>query len=195
MIRSKYGIPVASPGAILREESQAGTELGIAAEALTRHGKLVPDSMVLQVVEHWLEKVADGFVFDGVPRTLGQAADLEALLDKRHSPLDVVIALDADLPTLQNRVVNRLVCQSCGQSFSMGLHIVSSDSVCTNCGGKLGRRGDDTLETLEFRMREYLEKTAPLIGFYEKRGLLHRIDSQEMPESVFGAVVKILEAE
>jgi adenylate kinase len=195
MIRSRYGIPTASPGAILREESRAGTDLGMAAEALTRHGKLVPDTMVLQVVEHWLEKINDGFVFDGVPRTLGQAEGLELLLEKRHLSLEVVIALEADLPTLQRRVANRLVCQSCGQSFSVGLHVASAESHCPSCQGPLLRRGDDTLETLEFRMREYLEKTAPLIGFYEKRGLLHRVNSETTPESVFAAIVKILEAE
>ncbi len=195
MIRERYAIPLASPGAILREEKRAGTELGLAADALTSQGRLVPDQMVLQLVERWLEKIGDAFVCDGFPRTLGQAHGLESLLKRRGTPLEVVLALDADLATLQARVTHRMVCQSCGRTFSLGLHIPEATSPCPHCGASLVRRGDDTLETLDIRMREYQEKTAPLIDYYERLGLLRRINATETPEKTFSAITQILEAE
>ena len=193
MIAAKYGIPSASPGAMFREEKAAGTELGIAADKLTRHGKLVPDEMVCLVVKAWLKTHDGEFIFDGFPRSLGQASALEGMLAERGTPLDVALLLEADFDTIASRVQSRLVCSKCRTNLSMGLHIANADAPCPKCGGKLIRRGDDNLETLQLRMKEYAEKTEPLVTHYRELGLLRAADSTRAPDLVFASVAAILE--
>jgi adenylate kinase len=192
-IEARYKIPITSPGAILRDEKRAGTELGIEADKLTSQGKLLPDTIVVSLVRHWLSAHDGAFVFDGFPRSIGQAEALEAMLDERGTPLEVVIALEADFATLERRVAGRLMCSVCRLIVSIGLHVGSTDDPCPRCGGPLARRSDDTPEVLAERMRQYHEKTAPLLGFYETRGMLRRVDSSRDPEVVFGDVAAILE--
>jgi adenylate kinase len=148
MIAEKYQIPSASPGAMLREEKRRGTALGIEAERLTASGRLVPDDVICDVVRRWLEAHDGAFVFDGFPRSRGQADALEEMLAARGTSLEVVLSLDADYETIANRVQNRVVCGSCRTNLSTGLHVTSVESRCPKCGGPLTRRGDDNLETL-----------------------------------------------
>ena len=195
LIEARYGIPVTSPGAILRKEKQSGTKLGLEADRLTSQGQLLPDQIIVDVVAAWLRDCDDQFVFDGFPRTLGQAEALEPLLEFRGTPLDVVIALEADLGTLQSRVSHRLICQRCGEIVSVGLHVAAETDPCPKCGGVLGRRSDDSLETLAARMVEYHEKTEPLIAYYKGKGLLQSVDSTRVPKEVFGSIIQILEGQ
>jgi adenylate kinase len=113
MLNKKYRLPIVSTGAILREEERLGTALGKEADAITRRGGLLPDTTVLSLIRTWLAAHDSEFVFDGFPRTLNQARSLDALLEERRTPLELVIALEADLPTLQERVTRRLVCTKC----------------------------------------------------------------------------------
>ncbi|MEA3210089.1 MAG: adenylate kinase [Chthoniobacter sp.] len=195
MIQAKYQFPVTSPGAILREETKAGTPLGIEAEKLTSQGKLVPDEMVNGLVQDWLAKHDGSFVFDGYPRSLGQAAALNEMLEIRGTPLDAVLSLDADLETIRDRVMRRLMCSRCGGIVSIGLHVARSEAGCPVCGGALVKRGDDTPETLELRLREYADKTEPLIASYTARGLLRGVDARGTRETVFQTITTILEAQ
>jgi adenylate kinase len=194
MIAAKFGIPSASPGAMFREEENAGTELGIAARKLTSQGKLVPDELVCQVVQSWLTHHDSEFVFDGFPRSRGQADALEGMLTRRGTPLDVALSLEADQQTITKRVQNRMVCSQCRTNLSIGLHVANADDRCPKCGGALMKRADDTMGTLELRMREYLEKSALLLSYYDKRGLLRMVDSTRAPDVVFASIVCILEA-
>jgi adenylate kinase len=180
---------------MLRQERRAGTELGLEAERQTSQGRLLPDEIIVDLVSAWLKEGDDQFVFDGFPRSTGQANALEELLAKRETPLDVVIALDADLNTLQSRVVHRLMCKDCGEILSIGLHVASESDPCPKCGGILVRRSDDSLETLAARMVEYRDKTEPLLEYYDNRKLLRRVDSSQLPEVVFASVSRILEEE
>jgi adenylate kinase len=193
MITARYSIPSASPGSMLREEKDAGTQLGLEADKLTSRGQLVPDATVNQLVERWLEKRDSQFVFDGYPRSVGQADALGEMLATRGAPLEVVLSFEADLPTVQSRVQNRVVCSDCRRNFSIGLHVSSLDEPCPVCGATLVRRADDNLETLALRMREYAEKTEPLTAYYTKRGLLRAVNTTQLPEKVFASVVDILE--
>ncbi len=178
---------------MLREEKAAGTALGIEADKLTRGGKLVGDEIINSVVAAWLGRQGgDDFVFDGYPRTLGQAEALEQMLAERKQPLDVVFLLEADISTLRSRVENRAICKACGNIVSVGLHVTDASANCPRCGGVLTRRADDNAETLERRFAEYAEKTAPLIGYYEKRHLLRRVNTGRTPEQVFAEVFQIL---
>jgi adenylate kinase len=195
MITAKYRIPSASPGAMLREEKCAGSALGVEAEKLTSQGRLVPDEMVCSVVRSWLAKHDGEFVFDGFPRSRGQADALDEMLAARNTPLDVVLSLDAGFDTIASRVQNRLVCSVCRTNVSIGLHVAGVAASCPECGGALIRRGDDNLETLQIRMREYAEKTEPLISHYAEHGLLRSIDATRVPAEVFSSIAAILEAE
>lgn len=193
MIQGRYQIPSASPGSMLREEKGAGTRLGTEADAITSRGQLVPDAIANRLVEQWLEKRDAQFVFDGYPRTQGQADALDVVLAKRGTPLDVVLSFEADLKTLQRRVASRVVCGTCRRNFSIGLHVADAAAACPKCGGELSRRSDDNPETLKARMEEYAAKTEPLIGYYAKRGLLRGVDATRTPDKVFASVVEILE--
>jgi adenylate kinase len=195
LMKARFQLPIASPGAMFREQKRLGTELGLEADRLTSRGSLVPDELVVRLVEAWLEVHDGGFIFDGFPRSLGQADALEELLTRRGTPLDAAISLETTLETLQARVASRLVCLSCGHIVAAGLQVSTSDVPCPECGGKLGRRSDDTPEVLTRRMEEYREKSEPLLDYYEKRNLLHRVESSGRPEAVFASICAILEAE
>ena len=195
MIEARFKIPTASPGAMLREERLAGTALGVEADKLTGGGQLLPDPIIFGLVKAWLEKNNGSFTLDGFPRTLGQAAGLDELLEDRRTPLQAVINLEADLAILQERVRNRLVCRKCRRNVSIGLHVSRPDDACPTCGGPLTRRSDDNPDALGVRMRQYAAKTTPVATYYENRGLLHRVDATRPPADVFRHVTKILEDE
>ena len=194
MIRAKYQFPSASPGAILRDEKKAGTALGLEADELTSQGKLVPDEIVNELVKRWLAKQDGAFVFDGYPRSMGQAEGLKDILAGRGTPLDAVLSLEADMTTIRDRVSRRMICSQCGMIVSVGMHVTSADGACPACGGELTKRRDDTPETLELRMAEYEEKTEPLISYYTDLGLLRAVDATRTPELVFQSIEAILEA-
>ena len=194
LIKARYGIPTASPGAMLREEMRLGTPLGIEADQLTRNGAMVPDAMVVQLVARWLEDHSESFVFDGFPRTIAQADALNRMLDARHSALDAVLFFDVTSETIFERVMNRMTCSQCGRSFAIGLHLESAQSPCPECGAKLIRRSDDTPEALQHRIVEYREKTEPLVEYYRHRGLLWTLNKADRPEGVFAEISSILEA-
>jgi adenylate kinase len=193
-IKARTHIPSASPGAMLREEMRLGTPLGVEADRMTRDGSMVPDSMVVRLVESWIASHAAGFVFDGFPRTLGQAEALDGLLGAQGQALDAVLFFDLSSETIVERVLNRLTCAQCGRSFAIGLHLTSDEARCPECGGALIRRSDDTLEALETRMAQYREKTEPLVEYYRRRGLLWTLQAAERPETVFAEIISILEA-
>lgn len=192
LIRAEFGIETPSIGAILREQKAAGTPLGRAAARFTEEGRLVPDEIILDLARTWLDAHDDAFVFDGFPRTVGQAEALEHLLNERGTPLEMAISLEADAETIRERVRRRLACGTCGVIVSAGLHVESAASPCTRCGGALARRADDTPETLEQRLVEYREKSEPLIAFYAGRGILASIAADGGPERVFAEVAAVL---
>ena len=192
-IKLRYGIPTASPGAMLRDEMRRGTELGIEADRLTRDGSMVPDSMVIRLVGQWLEANTSQFIFDGFPRTLGQAEALDEMLARNGQALDAVLFFDLPAEVIASRVLNRLSCTQCGRIFAIGLQLTAEETRCPECGGVLERRSDDTLEALQQRMAQYREKTDPLVGYYREKGLLRTLKAAEHPEAVFEEIVSILD--
>jgi adenylate kinase len=194
LMKARYALPVTSPGAMLREERRRGTPLGLDAEKLTSQGSLLPDATIVQLVEAWLEQNDASFIFDGFPRSLGQADALQLLLERKGAPLQAAISLDAPLEILQARVAGRLVCLSCGQIVAVGLHVPASSAPCPACGGELGRRSDDTPEVLARRLEEYRQKSEPVLAYYADRHLLYRIDSSGTPASALAAIAEIVEA-
>lgn len=192
-ITEHWAIPVTSVGDVLRREKEARTPLGLEAASYIDQGRLVPDRVALSSIEAWLAANGSAFVFDGFPRTLGQAKALDAILDQHHAPLQAVCWLEVDADTIRERISRRVVCAKCGHTFRVGWQVQDRTDACPLCGGNLMTRHDDDAETLVRRMAQYQEHTEPLIGYYEDRGLLRRIDAGRAPEEVSAQIEAVFE--
>lgn len=194
MITRQFGIPVTSPGAILRREKDLGTALGIETAEMTQRGELVPDKIIVGLIEDWLRlHGSHGFVFDGFPRTLPQAESLQSILSRLRTALDLAIWLEVNEDTVRERISGRLQCRSCGFTTSVNSAKFAERSICPYCDGPLVRRSDDDPKVLQARLREFNSKTQPLADFYGKTSILRRIDGNRDRESVFADVSRLIE--
>jgi adenylate kinase len=194
MITRQFGIPVTSPGAILRREKDLGTPLGLETAETTQRGDLVPDKIIVELIEDWLRlHGGHGFVFDGFPRTLPQAESLLSILTRLRTALDLVIWLEVTEETVRERISGRLQCRSCGFTTSLNSAKFAERSVCPYCDGPLVRRNDDDLSVLQTRLREFATKTQPLGDFYGKMSILRRIDGNRDRETVFTDISRVIE--
>jgi adenylate kinase len=194
LLKERFGFLVPSVGAMLREQKAAGTPAGLRAAGFFERGLLVPDDITSQVVSHWLAAHHGPWAFDGYPRTLSQADAFDSMLRDQHAAVDLALLLVVDEPLIRDRVAHRLLCQACGRVFRVGLHVSFPSDPCPRCGGILGRRSDDNLDTLADRLAEYRTKTGPLISSYEARGILRRIDGNRPVETVFADFSAAIEA-
>ena len=194
MITRQFGIPVTSPGAILRREKDLGTELGLQTAETTQHGGLVSDKIIIGLIEDWLRlHGGHGFVFDGFPRTTPQADALQKILSQHRTPLDLAIWLDVSEGTVADRISHRLQCQACGFTTSETAAVFAERPVCPYCDGPLIKRADDDVSVLKHRLTEFNSKTQPLAAFYENLGTLRRIDGNRDREAVFADVSRLIE--
>jgi adenylate kinase len=192
LIQRRFGITATSTGAILRAEAKGGTPMGVAAAKIIAVGGLAPDEMVLRLVAAWLDKLDGSFLFDGFPRTVRQAEQFELLLFQRRSALESAIFLHLPEPVIRARMVRRLTCSNCGKVISIGRHVHDAGDPCPNCGGKLEGREDDNLDALKLRMQEYREKTVPVTDFYDRRGILARVNGDRAGNAVFKDVSELI---
>ncbi len=194
LITRQFSIPVTSPGAILRREKDLGTPLGIDTAEMTQRGELVPDKIIVGLIEDWLRlHGSHGFVFDGFPRTLPQAESLLSILSRLHTGLDLAIWLEVNEETVRDRISGRLQCRSCGFTTSLNSAKFAERSICPYCDGPLVRRTDDDPEVLQARLREFNTKTQPLADFYQKTSILCRIDGNRDRETVFADISRLIE--
>jgi adenylate kinase len=194
MITRQFGIPVTSPGAILRRERDLGTSLGLETAEAAQRGDLVSDKIIVALIEDWLRlHGGQGFVFDGFPRTLPQAKSLDEILKRRQSPLDLAVWLDVSEETVRDRIASRLQCRRCGFTTSVTSAGFTERPICPYCDGPLVRREDDDLAILQTRLAEFNSKTQPLAAFYEEKSALHRIDANRSREEVFGDISRLIE--
>jgi adenylate kinase len=194
MITRHFGIPVTSPGAILRRERELGTPLGLKTADTTQHGGLVSDKIIVELIEDWLRlHGGHGFVFDGFPRTIPQADSLQNILARHRTPLDLAIWLDVSEQTVADRIASRLQCQGCGFTTSISSAHFADRPVCPYCDGHLIRRNDDDVEVLKNRLSEFNNKTQPLAAFYEKVSTLRKIDGNRDREAVFDDISRLIE--
>ena len=194
MITRQFWIPVTSPGAILRREKDLGTPLGLETAETTQRGDLVPDKIIIELIEDWLRlHGGHGFVFDGFPRTLPQAESLLSILTRLRTALDLVIWLEVTEQTVRERISGRLQCRGCGFTTSLNSAKFAERSVCPYCDGPLVRRNDDDLSVLQTRLREFATKTQPLADFYGKLSILRRIDGNRDRETVFTDISRVIE--
>ncbi len=193
LLKEKFGFQAPSVGAMLREQKAAGTPAGLRAAEFFERGLLVPDEITIEVVRQWLVANDGAWVLDGYPRTVRQADAFEAMLVERNEPVELALLIEADEPAIRDRVAHRVVCKGCGGVFRVGMHIPAATDPCPRCGGVLGRRADDNVDALADRLVEYRTKTAPVIGWYETRGILARIDGNPDIQTVFANITAALE--
>jgi adenylate kinase len=194
MITRHFGIPVTSPGAILRRERDLGTPLGLETADMLQHGDLVADKTIVKLIEDWLHLHGGyGFVFDGFPRTLPQAESLASILKSLKTSLDAAIWLDVSEETVRSRISGRLQCRTCGFTTSVDSAQFANRPICPYCEGRLERRSDDDLTVLQQRLREYNTKTQPLADYYGKMSILRKIDGNRDRDAVFGEISRIIE--
>ncbi|MBL7574499.1 Adenylate kinase [Peptoniphilus asaccharolyticus DSM 20463] len=194
-IIEKYNIPHISTGDIFRENIKNETELGKKAKGYMDKGLLVPDEVVIEIVEDRLQRedCKDGFLLDGFPRTVQQAVSLDAMLDRMGTKLDRVVNIEVDPKILVERAVGRRICKTCGATYHVKFNPPIVEGVCDKDSTPLIQRADDTEETVSTRIKVYLDQTTPLIDYYKAQSLLLNVDGEQEIGEVFKAVVNGLE--
>ena len=189
-LAEKYCIPQISTGDMLREAFQKGNELGLKARSYMDTGKLVPDNVVIGIVEERLRMndCAGGWILDGFPRTIQQAGALDVMLKNNKSDIDHVFSLEVREDEVVKRISWRMSCESCQNTFNIYFSAPKMDGVCDNCGGRLIQRSDDKEETVRERMRVYRENTEPLIRYYQDRGILKSVNANGGIGGVFDLI-------
>jgi adenylate kinase len=177
-----------STGDILRNAVKAGTALGKEAQGYMERGELVPDKLIMDIMEARLQEpdCLKGFLLDGFPRTIPQAEDLKKLLVKLNLKLDAVINLDVPKDVILDRLTTRRTCSNpdCQEIYNIKSKPPSADGKCLKCGSPAIQRADETVEAITKRLETYNEKTAPLINFYANEGLVRTISSLSSEEIV-----------
>jgi adenylate kinase len=191
---SDFRLPQISTGDILREAGRNGTELGRQAKPLMDAGKLVPDELVVGIVEERLKApdCKSGFVLDGFPRTIPQAESLDAALAKAGRKVETVISLEVEEQSIIERISGRRSCPKDGHVY----HVVSNPpqrmGFCDECGTGLIQRDDDKADKVKERLQAYARQTEPLKAFYGKRGILTRVDGVGSPDGIYTEIKKAL---
>ncbi len=177
-----------STGDILRNAVKAQTSLGKEAQGYMERGELVPDRLIMDIMEARLKEpdCAKGFILDGFPRTIPQAEDLKKLLQKLNLKMDIVVNLDVPREVILDRLTTRRTCSNpdCQEIYNIKSKPPSPDGKCLKCGSPAVQRADETEEAITKRLETYNEKTAPLIEFYKKEGILKSISSLSSEEIV-----------
>jgi len=193
-LRDHLGIPHISTGDILRANLKAETPLGLQAKEFMNAGKLVPDDLVVALVEDRLSKddCKKGWLLDGFPRTEVQFAKLEVILNRLKMPADVVLFFSAPDETLVRRISGRRMCRDCGASFHLDFAPSTTGDKCDKCGGETYQRADDNESVVAERLHAYRSMSEPLIQLYAKVGLLKEIPATASPDRVFKDTLKVL---
>ena len=189
-IVAEYGIPHVSTGDILRSAVKNQTQMGLEAKKFMDAGELVPDSVVIGIVKDRLQEpdTAKGFLMDGFPRTIPQAEALDKVLDGLDRAVSKVLVLLVDEDLLLKRLTGRRVCRSCQAPFHVLFTQPKKEGVCDRCGGELYQRDDDTEATVLNRLEVYRNQTEPLIDYYDRAGLVVRIDGAQEAEATYGDI-------
>lgn len=193
-VSKEFEIPQISTGDMLREAVKKETPLGLAAKKKMEAGELVPDEVVCGIVEERIGQpdCAKGFILDGFPRTIAQAAFVDAMLQKkgRGNPLAVNIGVGEDL--LLKRLTGRRTCSVCGEIYNIHFNPPRQEGVCDKDGGKLLHRADDNEATIRQRLVAYNNQTSPLIAYYRRKNLLHEVDGNKEPNQIASDLIAFL---
>ncbi len=189
-------IPQISTGDILRAKRNDRGPLAEKLKEIMASGQLVPDEIVVEIIQERLQNddAADGFILDGFPRTVGQADALDHMLEKLGRRISHVILVDVPESLLLERLTGRRVCRACGDEYHVSFKPPRAEGVCDKCGGELYQRDDDREETIRKRLQEFHEKTAPLVDYYTRKGMLRRIDGTGEIEAIGARISSLLES-
>ncbi len=188
VVSMKYGIPHISTGVIFREAIKAKSPLGLKVKAIIDSGALVSDELTIELVKDRLSQndVSKGFILDGFPRTIAQAEGLCSI-----SEIDAVVNFTIKDEDVVKRLSGRRVCKNCGQNYHVDFIKPKADGICDVCSGELFIRDDDKPEAIKNRLDVYSSQTAPLIDFYEKKGLLKNIDATPATEVILKEFMEV----
>ena len=197
MLVEKYGYGHISTGDLLRDEIKAGTELGKEVDEIMKSGKFVSDDIILKLIANRITKpdCENGYILDGFPRTLVQAEKYDELLESMGRDLGVVICIEIDKEVALQRSLSRITCPKCKRIYNK----VSTEMrpkvewVCDDCGVELIQRPDDREETFIKRFDDYMEKTMPLVDYYNKKGVLRTIKAHTSKYDTYNEAVEVLE--
>jgi len=191
ILSREYNIPTISTGNILRAAMKNGTPVGLKAKAFVEAGQLVPDDVIIGIIEERLSQsdCANGYILDGVPRTIPQAEAME----EKGIAVDCALSIEVADQTIIDRMSGRRTCKNCSQTFHVLFNPPKQEGVCDFCGGELTIRKDDAPETVKNRLDVYHKETEPLKAFYEQRGKLISVEGQPTIEATTAAIRKALE--
>jgi adenylate kinase len=195
-IAQNHAVTQLATGDMLRAATLSGSELGLRVKSIMDSGQLVPDDIIIDMIAYRIEQTdcRNGFVLDGFPRTLAQAQALDQMLARRNHRLDHVIEFEVDEAALVDRLAGRFTCQQCGASYHEYDNRPKVDGVCDACGGcEFICRADDRPETVRARLDVYHRQTAPILPYYQERGILRPIDGMAEIDLVTREIEKILE--
>ena len=190
----EFKIPQISTGDMLRAALAEKTELGLKAKEYMDKGALVPDSVVIGLVEQRLAKpdCESGYILDGFPRTVPQAEALDQVLNQLGQEIDHVLSIDVDNDELVKRLSGRRTCRSCGAMYHVMFSPPKKEGVCDKCRGELYQRDDDNETTVRNRLKVYEEQTAPLISFYQKKGLLREVEGTGSIDDIYSRLKSVI---
>ena len=191
----KYGVTHISTGDMLRSAIAEGTPVGKKAKEFMDAGKLVPDTIIHDLIVERLSKddIAKGFLLDGYPRTLVQAEDLNEILVSLSKKIDAVINLNVDEDILLKRITGRRSCPNCGEIYNIYFKAPKAENKCDKCGNDLSMRKDDNAESLKTRLEAYHDNAQPILEYYQKMGIVHEIDAGRSTADTMSMIDAILE--
>lgn len=190
----KYDIPQISTGDLLRAAVAAQSELGKEAKSYMDKGELVPDTVVLGMVEERLgqDDCRAGYILDGFPRNTAQAEALDEMLEQMDMALDAALSVDVPMDDLMKRLTGRRTCRECGQMYNIYFSPPAEEGKCDKCGGELYQRDDDQEATIQKRLEVYNAQTAPLIDYYQGKGILKSVNGTGSIDEIFTNVCSTL---
>lgn len=194
-LEEQYGLVQLSTGDVLRAAVKAGTSLGREAKTYMDAGKLVPDDLIIRLIEDWMQKpeAKKGFILDGFPCTVPQAKALDAMLQKRSMKLKAVVEMKVDDAALVARVSGRFTCAKCGEGYHDSFKKLKKAGECDKCHSKdFIRRPDDNAETIKTRLEAYHAQTAPIIPYYREQGIMVEVDGMAEMDAVFADIKRVL---
>jgi adenylate kinase len=194
-IADEFEIVQLSTGDMLRAEASSGTAIGKQADDIMKAGRLVPDEMIIGLIDSRLDRedCRGGFILDGFPRTLPQATALDTMLARKHLKLDRVISIEVDDEAMVERISGRFTCARCGEGYHDKFKRPKVDGICDVCGSsEFVRRADDNAETVRQRLKAYHSQTKPIIAYYEQQNLVLRVDGMRSIDEITKELVTAL---